>query len=377
MNGNSGEFRTDSHANDSCDDSSIINQSSGSVADGSLPAVHSYPVKLFVGSLPYDVNERDLLSIFTKFGEISEFSILRDRNGRSKGCAALRFMNNEAAELCISTLHNKFCCGNVPTPLQVRFFEKRDTLPVTCFMEGLPYCFAPAMLWSSLSATYGPVANVFPDIVNPFSIYVSFHKKSSAFALLDDSRACQVSIGDMIFPSVRVTIFKQPLPAMIPPYGMYTQYGYPGPSYTMPPQSPVVGSSQLSDSCPDDPPMKLFVGCLPYSKTAQDIADLFTPFGSLIEVAILTDYAGKSRGAAFVTFSKASDAKRAVEELKDFSFPKSTRCINISFAHKQMLWSGAQKSSDSGTVTSCTSSTSEDLQTPLNGAVNYAGVLSA
>ena len=377
MNDISGEARSDSHATDSADESSAINASIGSVADGGCRSSHSYSVKLFVGSLPYDVNEDDLLSIFTKFGEISEFSILRDRNGRSKGCAALRFLSNEAAELCITTLHNKFCCGNVPTPLQVRHFEKRETSPVTCFIEGLPYCFAPGMVWSSLSGTYGPVANVFPDLVNPFSLYVSFNKKSSAYALLDDSRTGRVFIGDVVYPSARVTVFKQHLPPMMPPYGIYPQYNYPVIPTEIPQNSPVINPSQNFDPFLDDPPMKLFVGCLPYSKTAQDVADLFTPFGSLIEVAILTDYAGRSRGAAFVTFSKGSEAKRAVEELKDFSFPRSTRCINISFAHKQSLWSTAQHSIDCENSSSCVSCTSDEVPSSLNRTHQRPGIISA
>jgi len=318
-------------------------------------------VKLFVGSLPYDVNEDDLLSIFNKFGEVVEFAILRDKAGRSRGCAALRYTTNEAAEACIQTLHNRFCCGNVPTPLQVRHFEKREQIPVTCYIEGLPYCFSAHALWTSLSSTYGPVVNVSIDPLSSplLAVYVSFYKKSSAYALSNDARAGGVYVGGMLCPSVRVTIIK------IPPYVQtttavpapsYMPYGYPVPmGYPIPPPPPPPvtsyqgGDDSISASAAEeqqvgvesDPPMKLFVGCLPYSKTAQDIADLFSPFGTLIEVAILTDYSGKSRGAAFVTFSKTSEAKKALDELKGFAFPKSTRPINISFAYKQTMWGGS------------------------------------
>jgi RNA recognition motif-containing protein len=179
-----------------------------------------------------------------------------------------------------------------------------------------------------------------------------------------------VYVGGMLCPSVRVTIIKFPLPMPIPPVaaplmaaGPYGYHMYPGlpagppmmaipapmmmvqpnipaPSIVPPltVDNPAVLDEGSSIPSASDPPMKLFVGCLPYSKTAQDIADLFTPFGTLIEVAILTDYSGKSRGAAFVTFSKTSEARRALEELRGFAFPKSTRPINISFAYKQNMW---------------------------------------
>lgn len=386
MNDNLEGPHIDSPTHDSADDSPLHNASSDS-ATASVHAPYSdSPVKLFVGSLPYDVNEDDLLSIFSKFGEIIEFAILRDRNGRSRGCAALRFTTNEAAELCISTLHNRFCCGNVPTPLQVRYFEKRENIPVTCFLEGLPYCFAPHVLWTNMSTAYGPVSNVFLDAVNPFAAYVSFFKKSSAFALSSDSRAGKVCVGGMICPSLRVIVIKN-APSMMSPYGCYApapQFGYPVPPMAMPPipTMPVPGNYQEEpDVEPTDPPMKLFVGCLPYSKTAQDIADLFSPYGTLIEVAILTDYAGKSRGAAFVTFSKNSEAQKAVEELRDFSFPKSTRCINISFAYKQTVWNNNRSSNvtltENGTTASCTSSNAGEGQTPLSSDKQDHGLVSA
>ena len=353
---------SDIHTLESGDEShfrlSALNEC-GSLAEEFSP--HESSVKLFVGSLPYDVDEEDIIDVFTKFGEVFELTILRDRSGRSKGCAALRYTCKEAAELCISTLHNKFCCGNVPTPMQVRYFEKRESQSITCFIEGLPFCFAPNILWASLDSTYGSVSNVYPDAMNPFAMYVSFYRKSSAFSLSADARAGSLCIGGVMCPAAQVTIMKQPL---LYPYGYYPSY--PGPVFAPPPPPSVVSPTVTGEMSTEDPPVKLFVGCLPYSKTAQDIADLFTPFGDLLEVAILTDYGGKSRGAAFVTFAKTSEAKKAVEALKDFSFPKSTRSINISFAHKQNIWHTQYRTSETGTAPSCTSSLSDETASPTN-----------
>jgi RNA recognition motif-containing protein len=322
---------------------------------------HEAYVKLFVGSLPYDINEEDIMDVFTEFGEVLELCILRDRMGRSKGCAALRYATKKAADLCISTLHNRFCCGNVPTPMQVRYFEKRDPGVTTCCIEGLSFCFPLNVLWSSFTSNYGPVSNVYPDAMNPFAVYVSFLRKSSAFAMRDDALNGAICIGGIMCPGVQVTILKQPI---VSPYGYFPQY--PAPTITSCHQTQVINQQSLDDPLSEDGPAKLFVGCLPYSKTAQDIADLFSQFGDLLEVAILTDYSGKSRGAAFVTFAKSSDAKKAVSELRDFSFPKSTRNINISFAHKQNIWHTQFRSSESGTAPSCTSSVTGETASPIS-----------
>ena len=159
------------------------------------------------------------------------------------------------------------------------------------------------------------------------------------------------------------------------PFGYYPAYATP--LYAPPPPPPTVNLHDSDDSNSDDPPVKLFVGCLPYSKTAQDIADLFTPFGDLLEVAILTDYSGKSRGAAFVTFSKTSEAKKAVDALRDFSFPKSTRSINISFAHKQNIWQAQFKSSETGSAPSCISSLSAETASPTSTDKGFGDAISA
>jgi hypothetical protein len=67
----------------------------------------------------------------------------------------------------------------------------------------------------------------------------------------------------------------------------------------------------------------------------MDLSDLFSQFGPLVEVALLTTPEGKSKGAAFVTFVNRIDAERALNELQGYCFPNSSRGINISFATKQ------------------------------------------
>ncbi|KAF4688768.1 Subunit of heteropentameric Replication factor C (RF-C) [Perkinsus olseni] len=49
------------------------------------------PYKLFVGCLPFDTTEHDLYPLFAQFGDIVELAIQRDREGRSKGCAWLKY----------------------------------------------------------------------------------------------------------------------------------------------------------------------------------------------------------------------------------------------------------------------------------------------
>ncbi len=59
---------------------------------------------------------------------------------------------------------------------------------------------------------------------------------------------------------------------------------------------------------------KLFVGNLAFSATQADVEALFSDYGELNEVRLITDRdSGQSRGFAFVTFSAQKDAEAALE----------------------------------------------------------------
>src|SRR5258708_39525614 len=68
--------------------------------------------------------------------------------------------------------------------------------------------------------------------------------------------------------------------------------------------------------------MKLFVGNLSFSTTENDLEDLFSEYGTMAEVGLVTDRAtGRSRGLAFVTMCNADEAQAAISALdgKDFA----------------------------------------------------------
>lgn len=58
---------------------------------------------------------------------------------------------------------------------------------------------------------------------------------------------------------------------------------------------------------------KLYVGNLPFSSTEADIEALFSSYGEVVDVKIITEReSGRSRGFGFVTFGSESDAAEAL-----------------------------------------------------------------
>ena len=57
---------------------------------------------------------------------------------------------------------------------------------------------------------------------------------------------------------------------------------------------------------------KVYVGNLPYSTTSDDLRDLFSQYGEVLELKLITDYEGRSKGFGFVTFNTQEAAQASL-----------------------------------------------------------------
>lgn len=61
---------------------------------------------------------------------------------------------------------------------------------------------------------------------------------------------------------------------------------------------------------------KLFVGSLPFSTTSDELKQIFTAAGQVVEANVVMDkMSGRSRGFGFVEMSSEDEAKTAIEKL--------------------------------------------------------------
>ncbi len=63
-------------------------------------------MRLYVGGLPYQTTEHDLIELFEQVGQVSEVSVITDRDtGRSKGFGFVEMSDQQAARTAIERLN--------------------------------------------------------------------------------------------------------------------------------------------------------------------------------------------------------------------------------------------------------------------------------
>lgn len=82
--------------------------------------------KLYVGNLPFTVDDAKLKEIFAAYGEITEAVLITDKfSGRSKGFGFVTLESDEEADKAIAELHEKEVEGRKLTVNEARPMEER------------------------------------------------------------------------------------------------------------------------------------------------------------------------------------------------------------------------------------------------------------
>ncbi|RCS52689.1 RNA-binding protein [Bremerella cremea] len=74
---------------------------------------------------------------------------------------------------------------------------------------------------------------------------------------------------------------------------------------------------------------KLYVGNLPYSYTGTDLENLFSQYGNVAYVSVISDReTGRSRGFGFVEMDSDSDASAAIDALNGYDIDGRKLVVN-------------------------------------------------
>lgn len=82
--------------------------------------------RLFVGQIPIDKDEHDLMPLFSTYGNVEKIKVVRALDGKSKGCAMVQFLRWTEAEAALEAINGTSPFDDaVHRPLLVRFANPR------------------------------------------------------------------------------------------------------------------------------------------------------------------------------------------------------------------------------------------------------------
>ncbi|XP_074358961.1 RNA-binding protein BRN1-like isoform X2 [Apium graveolens] len=118
-------------------------------------------VKLFVGQVPKQMSEAELIELFEQFAIVDEVNIIKDKITRaSRGCCFLICPSREEADKAVNGCHNKKTLPGAASPLQVKYADgELERLEHKLFVGMLPKNVTEVEV-SDLFSQYGDIKDL-------------------------------------------------------------------------------------------------------------------------------------------------------------------------------------------------------------------------
>eukprot|EP01105_Mastigella_eilhardi_P009807 TRINITY_DN2295_c0_g2_i1.p1 TRINITY_DN2295_c0_g2~~TRINITY_DN2295_c0_g2_i1.p1 ORF type:complete len:559 (-),score=90.03 TRINITY_DN2295_c0_g2_i1:87-1763(-) len=330
-----------------------------SVLSQLIPGIVGAPgeeVKLFISKLPPEVSEQDIRRAFDPYGRVLEVILLRENDGRCKGCGFVKYLTRYEADAAIQALHGRYRIEGGPAPMVVKYADsqrekdERRGAPSMSPPSSMPM-YPPAYGYGDVNAYQLQAAAAYmspyaPPMMPMIGDQSGSASSSSPYAGTYAGSASSVYPasagynygyyhGRATAPSGATTTYASPVGATPSPYaGVATPSSGvtpPYPSTTSAP--PALTSSYAGTASPtramppvvasrtaEGPPgSNLFIYHLPSEFTDNDLGSMFSPFGNLLSASVFVDKdTGRSKGFGFVSFDSPDAAQTAIDAMNGY-----------------------------------------------------------
>ena len=200
------------------------------------------------------------------------------------------------------------------------------TGPVKLFVSRLPKSYQEDDV-KQLVATYGKVLKV--EIIRDRT---TNEPRGHAVVVMDDLQTCRTAIKsldanqtlDESLGPVSVQLARHELERL----GLASELDNVKRSNRA--RGDYVGRTRIRE---DPSHSKLFVGGLPFEYSEQQVIELFSRYGDVVDAHIICQrVTGRSKGAGFVIYRHQAEALHAIECLRHHTIMPMTRPLNIKFA---------------------------------------------
>ncbi|XP_075483369.1 RNA-binding protein BRN1-like isoform X1 [Primulina tabacum] len=338
-------------------------------ADGELERLEH---KLFIGMLPKNVSDADILTLFSEYGGIKDLQILRGSQQTSKGCAFLKFETKEQALSAIEAFNGKHKMEGSTVPLVVKWADtekerqsrraqkvmSQTSNPISAdsrqhpsIFGALPMGYMPPYngYGYQTSGTYGLMQYRLPPLQNQHA----FHN------LIPPLNQGNVTRGVTPDPSSGMTPRNYMPPAS---YVGSTYPAIPGVQYSMAYPGGIMGSRPLggptgplsptttnhqsaasssvntsSGQIEAGPPgANLFIYHIPQEFGDDDLANVFERFGRVVSAKVFIDKATEvSKCFGFVSYDSPAAADNAINTMNGFQLGGKKLKVQLKRDNKQ------------------------------------------
>ncbi|KAJ6820428.1 zinc finger CCCH domain-containing protein 25 [Iris pallida] len=95
--------------------------------DASWHAKYKESAYVFVGGIPYDLTEGDLVAVFAQYGEVVDVNLVRDKGtGKSKGFAFVAYEDQRSTILAVDNLNGAMVLGRIVRVDHVSNYKKKE-----------------------------------------------------------------------------------------------------------------------------------------------------------------------------------------------------------------------------------------------------------